>query len=272
MPSFLGKHLHYQLVLLGRMATGSGLFETLFAQDFIEFHKILCSQSRREELFPDQADLPFHLAFLPTGGRRAGHRLKQVVGTELFKALVEVSIFADEDLLHGSLHVVVNAAPRYATKKLESPHVSVENHLLGFSRVGDDKTHPAVAEPDMRHLHPRRQSAKQDVLMAPIELKRFSRRENQGNKSLVRQELLFTSPCSDVALNIVVGTSVTFLLDLLVKSLCRTTLSLWKIFILLEAFFQGRNKRAKHGPGLDTAFVVQLNNILSEDLPNGILG
>ncbi len=150
--------------------------------------------------------------------------------------------------------------------------MGVENHLLGFSRVGDDKTHPAVAEPDMRHLHPRRQAAKQDILMAPIELKRFSRRENQGNEGLRRQKLLFTSPCPDVALNIVVGTSVTFLLDLLVKSLCRTPLSLWKIFILLDAFFQGRNKRAKHGPWLNTAFVVQLNNILSEYIPNGILG
>nr|WP_043634840.1 hypothetical protein [Desulfovibrio sp. TomC] len=228
MPSFLGKRLHDQLVLLGRMATGSGLFETLSAQDFIEFHKILCGQSGREELFPDQADLPFHLAFLPAGGWRAGHRLEQVVGTELFKALVEVPILADEDLLHGSLHVVVDAAPRDAAEELESPHVGVENHLLGFSRVGDDKTQPAVAEPDMRHLHPRRQSAEQDVLMAPIELKRFSRRENQGNESLVRQKLLFTSPCPDVALHIVIGTSVAFLLDLLVKSFCRMLLSLWK--------------------------------------------
>jgi len=97
------------------------------------------------------------------------------VGAELFKPLVEVPILTDEDLLHGSLHVVIDAAPRDAAEELESPHVGVENHLLGFSRVGDDKTHPAVAESDMRHLDPSWQSAKENVLMAPIELKRFSR-------------------------------------------------------------------------------------------------
>ena len=128
-----------------------------------------------------------------------------------------------------------------------------------------------TAELIEQKVHPVSRDAKKDVLMAPIELKRFSGRENQGNESLVRQELLFTSPRSDVALHIVIGTSVAFLLDLLVKSFCRTPLSLWKIFILIKPFLQGRDKRAKHGPWLGTAFVVQLNNILSEDLPNGIL-
>jgi len=53
MSSLLGKHLHDQPVLLGWMATSPGLLKTLFAQDFIEFHKILCCQPGREELLPD---------------------------------------------------------------------------------------------------------------------------------------------------------------------------------------------------------------------------
>jgi hypothetical protein len=81
----------------------------------------------------------------------------------------------------------------YATKNSKA-RMWASKTTLGFLRVGDDKIHPAVAKPNMRHLDPHRQSAKQDALMAPVELKRFSRRENQGNKSLRRQKLLFASP------------------------------------------------------------------------------
>jgi hypothetical protein len=45
-----------------------------------------------------------------------------------------------------------------------------------------------------------------------------------------------------------------------------------KDFILLKMSLQEQNKCAKYGTLLDTASVVQLNNILSADLQNSILG
>jgi hypothetical protein len=64
----------------------------------------------REEPLPDRADLVLHLAFLPPRGRRAGDRFDKVVPAHLLEAPVVGALTADEDRIHGGLHIVVDAA------------------------------------------------------------------------------------------------------------------------------------------------------------------
>ena len=51
--------------------------------------------------------------------------------------------------------------------------MGVEHHLLALARVGPHVKHAAVAEPDMRHLHPHGGAVDQDDLVAPVELVGF---------------------------------------------------------------------------------------------------
>ena len=57
----------------------------------------------------------------------------------------------------------------------EGAIMGVEDHLLALARVGTDKHHPAVAEPDMSHLHRDGHARNQHHLMAPVELVSLAR-------------------------------------------------------------------------------------------------
>jgi len=49
---------------------------------------------------------------------------------------------------------VIDAALAGAAEQGEGAGVCLKDHLLGFAREGADERHPAVAEPDVRDLHP----------------------------------------------------------------------------------------------------------------------
>src|SRR3954463_9227570 len=96
------------------------------------------------------------------------------MATHLHEAAVVETPFADEDRLHGGLHVVVDAAPAGALEQSERPVVGVEHHLLCLARIAPHKQHPAVTEPDMGGLHDHRYAIEQDDFMAPVELVGFT--------------------------------------------------------------------------------------------------
>ena len=89
---------------------------------------------------------------LPTRRWRAGGRLNQVVPAHPQEAAVELTVLADEHGVDRGLHVVVDAARAGALEEGEGTVVRVEHHLLGLARIGPHEQHPAVAQPDMRHL------------------------------------------------------------------------------------------------------------------------
>ena len=62
---------------------------------------------------------------------------------------VKSSIFANEDGLNGGLYIIVNAVRAGAFKESEGTVMRVEHHLLRLARIGSDKEHPAMTEPDM---------------------------------------------------------------------------------------------------------------------------
>ena len=137
---------------------------------------------RREEPLPHRADLVLDLALLPARRRRAGHRLDQVVPAHLLEAPVVVPGLADQDRVHRRLHVVVDAPRAGALEEGEGPVVGVEHHLLALARIGPHEQHPAVAEPDLRHLHRHRDPGDQHHLVAPVELVGLARREAQRHE------------------------------------------------------------------------------------------
>ena len=141
------------------MAACPGLAQAFFPQLGIEFLQVLGLRTRGEKTTSGYADLPFHLPLFPAGSRRAGHRLEQVMRTQLLETLVEIPVLAGQDRLHGGLHVVVDAAPGGSAEKGKRLNMRVEDHLLGFPGIGEDQTHAAVAEPDMRDLDPCRDAA-----------------------------------------------------------------------------------------------------------------
>ena len=161
-------------------------------QPGVELVVALEPQPRREEALAHEADLVLDLALLPARGRRAGDRLDEMVRAHLKEAAIVLAVLADEDRLHRRLHVVVDAAPAGALEEREGPFVGVEHHLLRLARIGPHEHHPAVAEPDMRHLHRHRHAVHDDDLVAPVELVGLARREAQRHISVRRRARRFS--------------------------------------------------------------------------------
>ena len=67
-------------------------------------------QPRCEEAHAHEADLVLDLALLPARGRRERDRLDEMVRAHLEEAAIVLAVLADEDRVHRSLHVVVDAA------------------------------------------------------------------------------------------------------------------------------------------------------------------
>ena len=170
----------------------------LIEQPGVQLVVALDPQPRREEALAHQPDLVLDLTLLPARRRRAGDRLDQVVAAHLQEAAIVGALLADEDRLHRRLHVVVDAARAGALEEGERPVVGVEHHLLRLARIGPHEQHPAVAEPDMRHLHRHRHAVDQDDLVAPVELVGLARREAQRHVGFRRRcaALLGSSACA----------------------------------------------------------------------------
>jgi hypothetical protein len=131
---------------------------------------------RREEPPAHQPDLVLDLTLLPTWRGSAGDRLHEIVAAHLQKAAVAMALLAGEDRLDRRLHVVIDSPGAGALEEGESPVMGVEHHLLALAHVCPGEHHPAVAEPDMRHLHGHRHAVDLYDLLAPVELVGFARR------------------------------------------------------------------------------------------------
>src|SRR5882757_4127298 len=121
------------------------------------------------------------------------------MAAHLHEATIVETPFADEDRLHGSLHIVVDATSAGALEQGERPVVGVKHHLLRLARITPYKQHPAVAEPDMGGLHDYRHAIEQDDLMAPVKLIGFSRRKAQRDIGRSRRLSALLAPSPGVA-------------------------------------------------------------------------
>lgn len=76
------------------------------------------------------------LTLLPTRGGIAKLRRKDVVVRHSKETDIDLPFFATTDTINRGLHVVVNAATRYAAKHAEPVPVGVEEHLVRLQQVG----------------------------------------------------------------------------------------------------------------------------------------
>src|SRR3984885_1565271 len=175
-----------------------GVGDALVQQPPVQLVEGFEPQPRREEALPDQPNLVLDLALLPTRRWRTGNRIDEIMAAHLQEAAIVEASFADEDRLHGGLHVIVDATSASAFEQGKCPVVGVEHHLLRLARVSPHKQHPAVAEPDMGGLHDHRHAVEQDDLVAPVELIGFSSRKAQRYVSRSRRLSAFLAPSPGV--------------------------------------------------------------------------
>src|SRR5580704_3694866 len=117
-----------------------------------------------------------------------------MVRAHLQEAAIVSSLLADEDRLHGGLHIVVDAARARALEEREAALMRVEHHFLGLARIGAYEHYPAMAEADMRDLQSRRRAVHHHDLVAPVELVGFARRKRQRNVGARRLAGVFRLP------------------------------------------------------------------------------
>lgn len=86
--------------------------------------------------------------------------------------------------------------------------MGVEHHLLCLARVGADEEHPAVAEPDMRHLHRHGDAVDQHHLVAPVELIGLPRCEGQRHEGGCRARSLRLLPGRGIAADGIVASII----------------------------------------------------------------
>ncbi len=130
------------------------------------------------------------LALLPAGGRVAELDLEEVVADHRGEACVDVARLAGQDLVHGGLHVVVDAALGHAVEHAEGVVMGVEQHLVGLQQVGPDVEGPAVAELEVRHLKLGALATQHGPVLAPIELEGLAGLEDQGHEGAAPGGLL----------------------------------------------------------------------------------
>jgi hypothetical protein len=166
------------------VAMGLGVGNAFVEKPGVHLVKALESQAGREKALARQSDLVFDLPFLPASGRRAGHRLDEIMAAHLRKTAIEEPVLADEDRLNGRFHIIVNATTAGAFEKGEGVVMRVEDHLLGLARIGTHKRHAAVAEPHVRDFYGHCRAIEHDDLMTPIELVGFARSKREGHIGL----------------------------------------------------------------------------------------
>ncbi|MNL14607.1 hypothetical protein D3C87_1355560 [compost metagenome] len=65
---------------------------------------------------------------------------------------VDLPFLAAADTIDRRLHVIVDAATRYAAKRPEAVPVGVEEHLMRLEQVGPDQKGAAVRQLDVSDL------------------------------------------------------------------------------------------------------------------------
>jgi hypothetical protein len=88
-------------------------------------------------------------------------------------------------LVDRCLHIIVDAALRYATECGEGMVVRVEQHLVGLGQVGPHEEGAAVAQLEVRDLELGADAIDLDPVLAPVELECLAGGKLQGNISLI---------------------------------------------------------------------------------------
>ena len=146
--------------------------------------------------------------------------------------------------------------------------MGVEDPLLGLPRIGSHEHHPAMAKPNMRHLHRDGRAAQQHDLVVPVELIGLARREAQRHIGLRHRRSLILPPGAGVATNRIITAVVALAAQRLENPDQSQTFS-WRFACV---------SREKHlqiaAPGTDLGLrlrlppVTKLRHLRPDDLPD----
>lgn len=128
---------------------------------------------------PAVLDVLLHDALLQTAGHVAEVGVEQVVGGHGGEAGVDLAGLAGPDLVHGGLHVVVDAPLRDAAQGGEAPGMGVEQHLVALARVGRQHERAAGAELHVGHQDAAPDATDDQPFLAPVKLEGFAQLELQ---------------------------------------------------------------------------------------------
>ena len=193
------EHLPDRLVGYFLMFVGFGISHAFVEQKPVQLFQAFHPQGGREEPLAHQPDLVLHLAFFPAGRGRAGCRFNKIMAAHLCKPTVVAALLAHKDRINRRFHIVIDAARAGTPEEGKRPVVGIKHHLLRFSRIGADKKHPAMAQPNMRYFHRDRRVVDAHNLVAPVELVGLTRRKNQRHIGLCRHRAAFFCPAIGIA-------------------------------------------------------------------------
>src|SRR3954464_2428217 len=92
------------------------------------------------------------LTLLPAGGWIAEVGVQQVVAGHGRETCVDLARLANANPVDSGAHVIVDAAPRYATENPERLAMGVEQHLVRLQEIGADNERAAITKLGMRGL------------------------------------------------------------------------------------------------------------------------
>jgi hypothetical protein len=193
------------------------------------------------------------------------------MAAHLLKAAVVDPLTADQDRLDRRLHIIVDPACAGAFEESEGAVMRVQNHLQRLARIGAHEHHPAMTQPNVRHLHRHRRAVDQHDLVAPVELVGLAGCEAQGHICVYRRRGLVTLPAAGVAADGVVAAFVTPSAEILEDPDQRQAFAPGLAIIGSKQTVEVRLPRADPGKRLRPAFVVELRRLrpqnLAHDLP-----
>src|SRR3546814_2546583 len=91
-------------------------------------------------------DVLLDLTLFPACCRVTELGLEQIMTDHGEEAGVAGSSLAATDLVHGGAHIVVNLKARHAAQPAERMIMSVDQHLMGLMKIGQQGEGPAVPE------------------------------------------------------------------------------------------------------------------------------
>jgi hypothetical protein len=97
--------------------------------------------------------------------------------------------FPFPNLVHGRLHVVVNAAARNASEHGKGPRVRVEEHFVPLTRVGHQDKGPTGAQLEVGHLNTPIDAANHQPFFAPVKLEGFAQGKFEGHAGRLADRL-----------------------------------------------------------------------------------
>ena len=213
--ALLLEHLKHAEVLVFGVADLTPQGAAALAQPGVELIKGM--PLARLRLNPDSPaavlDVLLHDTLLPATGDVAEVGIKQVVRAHDGKAGIDDAALALFDLVHGGLHVVVDATPGNATQGREGACVGIKQHLVTLAGVGHQPEGTAGAQLHVGHLDTPVNATDHQAFFAPVELERLAQIEFQGYEG-VGLLALGNPPFPDEVSHATVATQVAAALDL----------------------------------------------------------